>query len=238
MVVKLLPFIIVPFLIVALIGFWGIFSPKKATDKTVLDNFLPVSSEPVEVPKSLPEASNEDKIKTLQEAVDKLVSEINSLKSSNSSIDTRIDAVEASDIDLKARVSALENATPAPVSSSKSTVYIPLGSGGGPWANSDWYSTPEYQVSLDPANYPGYTGMNLEVTFRMVESAGTASVRLYNSTDSQATSSQVDTTSTSFSVYTTSSFKLASGNKNYILQLKSTEGKNIFIQNARIRVNF
>lgn len=247
--VRLLPFILIPILLVAGVGFWSIFSDKKDTtssnlstsSKNPLANLPFITQQPVEVPKTLPEASSEEKIKTLQEAIEKLASEINSLKSNSNTIGSKVDTLESSDTDLKARVSALEKATPAPAaasSESKSTVYIPLGSGSGPWANQGWYTVTDYQVNLDPGNFPGYTGMYLEVTFRLTEAAGTGSVRLYNTTDSSAISSQVDTTSSSFGLLTTSSFKLTSGSKNYALQVKSSEGKNLFIQTARIRVNF
>lgn len=242
--VRLLPFIIIPILIVAGIGFWGVFTEKKPSSSSGSSNPLVnlpfATQQPVEVPKTLPEASNEEKIKTLEEAIDKLAVEINSLKSNSNSVGSKVSDLEAQDTDLKARVSALEKATPAPAaSSSQSTVYIPLGSGGGPWANQNWYSTPEYTFSLDPANYPNYKAMYLEATFRMIEKAGTASIRLYNSTDSSAIStSQVDTTSDSFSTVSSSSFTLPSGSKTYALQIKSTEGKNLYLQTARIKVSF
>lgn len=196
---------------------------------------------PSEVPKSLPASGDDDKIASLEQSVRNLTGEIDKLKSAKETgnPDTRITNAESSITELKARVSSLEKATPAPVvSTGQSAVYIPLGSGGGPWANQDWYTTGEYEVSLDPGNYPNYTGMYLEVSFRLAEAVGTASVRLYNASDGSATSSQLDTTSTSFSLKTSSSFKLPAGAKTYKLQVKSSEGKNLFIQNARIRVNF
>ena len=91
---------------------------------------------------------------------------------------------------------------------------------------------------MDPVNYPGYSGMILEVNFRLVDPAGTGSVRLYNVTDAGVVSTQLDTSSTSFSLKTSSSFKLATGQKTYKLQVKSTGGKDLYIQSARIRVNF
>lgn len=236
--IKILPFVLIPLLILASLGYWRlVYLPKQA-----LDARKTINAESVEVPKSLPGVRSEEKIVTLEKSIQTLTKQIDTLKSagsSQSSEDTRLTSAESAIVELKARVSALENATPQPASSiTQSAVYIPLGSGGGPWANQDWYSTPEYEVSLDPGNYPNYKGMYLEVTFRLAEAVGTGSVRLYNVTDGSAISSQVDTTSTSFGLLTTSSFKLPSSTKTYRLQVKSSEGKNIFIQNARIRVNF
>lgn len=229
--IRLLPFILIPILIVGGLGYWRYMVSKQSLTTPQTNQ---QDQDPQEVPKSLPNASLEDRVNSLEETVTKLISQVNSLKSSSPAQST----LDAQVTELKARVSSLEKATPQPQTSSKSTVYIPLGSGGGPWANIDWYSMPEYEISLDPGNYPGFTGMVLEVTFRMVEAAGTGSVRLYNMTDSSATSNQLDTTSTTFSLKTSSSFKIPSGSKTYRLQVKSSQNKDIFIQSARIKVNF
>ncbi len=235
---RLLPFILVPILIVAGLGYWR----YQASQSGLTPSQATVEEGPLEVPKTLPEATIEERVKALEDLTAKLVAQVNSLtaaKSPGLSQSSQSDSLSADVTELKARVSALENATPAPqAASSKSTVYIPLGSGGGPWGNTDWYSTAEYEVSLDPANYPDYSGMNLEVTFKLSEAAGTGSVRLYNVTDSSTTSSQVDNSTATYSLQTSSSFKLAAGTKTYRLQVKSTQNKDLFIQSARIRVNF
>lgn len=240
--IKLLPFILIPVLLLAGLGYWRFqASQTNLTSSQASKEY----DGPIEVPATLPGASIEDRIKVLEEAVTKLVNQSNTAKASsspktetNSSADAKISALETAILDLKAKVTALEKVTPAPATStSKSTVYIPLGSGGGPWSNIDWYTT-EYEVSLDPANYPGYSGMVLEVTFRLGEAAGTGSVRLYNSSDSTATSSQLDTTSSSFAVKSSSSFTIPVGAKTYKLQVKSSSQKDLFIQSVRIKVNF
>lgn len=235
--IKFLPFILVALLILGGLGYWRFFAAKQSLETPKEE----IVEEPVEVPKTLPGASLEDRVKSLEETITNLVNKVNTSPkpTTDPSLDSRLKTAEGSITEIKARVSSLENASPAPaVFSKSSTVYIPLGSGGGPWANTDWYSMPEYEVSLDPANYPGYTGMVLEVTFRLVEAAGTGSVRLYNVTDSSAVSGQLDTTSSTFALKTSSSFKLATGTKTYKLQVKSTSNKDVFIQSARIKVNF
>lgn len=239
--IRVLPFILVPVLILGGLWIFRNLSVKQTLSSPKTNEQI---EEPVEVPKTLPGATIEDRVKSLEDTITKLVPQINTLKSSNSqsnnstSSDSRIANAEAAVTDLKARVSALEKATPVPVSaSSQSTVYIPLGAGGS-WTDLDWNSLAEYEVSLNPSNYPGYTGMSLEVNFRMVESAGTASVRLYSMTDNSAVSSELNTTSTSFTLKTSSSFKLSSGTKTYRLQVKSSKQKEVFIQSARIKVSF
>ncbi|MBI2599661.1 hypothetical protein HYW43_01945 [Candidatus Daviesbacteria bacterium] len=235
--------LLIVFVIVAILGGLGYW--RFVVSKPALISSETTQSEtgPIEVPKTLPQASLEDRVKALEDIATKLIVQVNALKSpqpqaasfSNSQLNTLTADVTA----LKARVSTLEKATPAPaVSSGQSVVYIPLGSGGGPWGDKGWYSLVEYQVLLDPANYPGYSSMQLEANFRLAEVAGTGSVRLYNVTDQSAVSSQIDTTSTSFGLKTSSTFKLPSGQKTYTVQTQSTLGSNLYIQNARIKVNF
>lgn len=213
--------------------FWRYNASQKLTAP------LPQKEEPIEVPKTLPAETLEDRVKTLESVVTKLVTQVNNLKSPvPTSTPASSSNLDAAVTELKARVSALEKAAPAPqVSSANSIMYIPLGSGGS-WTDTDWRTLSEYEVSLDPANFPGYSGMVLEVTFRLDDPSGTASVRLYNVTDSSATSSQLDSTSSTFASKSSLSFKLASGTKTYRLQVKSTGGKNLIIQSARIKVTF
>ena len=171
----------------------------------------------------------------------KLAAEVNKLKSPapKESSDPKLNSLDAAVTELKIKVANLQAATPVPqASSSKSIVYIPLGSGGGPWTDQSWNTLNEYQVSIDPNDYPGYTSMQLEANFRLVEAVGTGSVRLYNVTDATSLLSQIDTTSTGFSVQNSGSFKLAAGRKTYTLQVQSSQSKSLFIQNARIKVNF
>ena len=223
------------------LGYWRYAATNKSLATPAVQQDLGL----VEVPKTLPDATLEDRVKALEDVNSKLVTQINGLKTSNSggpsvsSLDSRLTAVEGATTDLKVRISALEKASPSSTSvSSQPTIYIPMGSTAGPWSNTDWSTLNEYEISLDPGNYPGYTGMNLEVNFRLVDPAGTGSVRLYNVTDSSVVSSQLDTSSTSFGLKTSVTFKLASGQKTYKLQVKSTGGKDLYIQSARIRANF
>lgn len=195
---------------------------------------------PIEVPKTLPQASLEDRVKDLENLVTKLVTTVNSLKSSttSSNSDSKLNTMDASITELKARVSALEKGSPAPlVSSGKSTVYIPLGS-GGQVSDQNWTSLNTFQISLDPSQYSGYTSMQLEVNMRLNQPGGTLYARLYNTTASSATSSEAQTTQTSSTVPSSSTFALPSGSKNYVLQAKTSDGSLGFLDYARIKVNF
>ncbi|GEM_PF-1697959 len=241
--IRLLPFILVPILIIAGLGYWRFMASTKSEASPQIDLQIQDSS-PVEVPKTLPGATTEDRIKSLEDTVTKLVPQVNSLKPSGSpvasSLDSRLVTLETAMTDLKARVSALEKVTPAApaTSGSKSPLYIPLGASGGPWTDVNWYTLNEYQASINPDNYSGYSSMQLEVNFRLGESASTGYARLYNVTDGSAITSEVTTTSPNFGLQTSGIFKLPSGQKTYTLQIKSSASKDLFVQSARIKVNF
>lgn len=241
---RILPAIFILLLISGGLIFWRYMASK---NNLATPNAQVVDTNLVEVPKTVPDSSLDEKVQILEDAITTLVFEINNLKRSisslqsqgGSSFDDRLKAVEAAVTELKVKVSNLEKATPAPLAatSQSSTIYIPLGSGGS-WGDQDWKTLTEYEISLDPGNYPGYKNMTLEVIFRLAESAGTGSVRLYNVTDNTVTSSELTTSSTTFNLVTSSTFTLPAGSKTYRLQVKSTQGKTLFIQSARIRVNF
>lgn len=245
--IRLVFFIVIVILIVLGFGYWRYTAANK-------NLATPQSSQQdlglVEVPKTPPNASLEDRVKSLEDTTSKLVTQINEMKISNSqtpsgnSLDSRLTAVESAVTDLKARVSALEKSSPPPVAvtgvtSVKYPLYIPMGADGGPWTDQSWNTLGEYQVSINPDDYSGYSGMQLEVNFRLAVPGGTGSVRLYNVTDGVSVSlSEVDTTSTSYSLYTSGSFKLNSGTKTYTIQVQNTIGQNLYVQSARIKVNF
>ncbi|MBI2085962.1 hypothetical protein HYT74_01330 [Candidatus Daviesbacteria bacterium] len=234
--IRLLPFILIPVIIVSGLGYWRYLAGKQGlqTPQKINSQVDQQVQAPVEVPKTLPAVSTAEP-----------VPQVNNLKSPSpqvnisSSADSKIKDLESTIIDLKTRIAVLEKATPAPaVSSAKYPLYIPLGSGGGPWDNQNWESLAEYQISINTDNYSGYSSMQLEANFRLTEAAGIGSVRLYNITDNSAISSELSTTSTSFGSQTSATFKLPSGQKTYSIQIKSTQGKTLFVQSARIKVNF
>lgn len=241
--IKLLPFILVPVLIVAGLGYWR-FVAGQNTPVNPKAGSQTENAGPLEVPKTLPESSVEDRLKSLEDTLAKLIPKVNSLKSTKqettdtSASDSKIKDLETAVTELKVRVSSLEKATPAPAAASKSPLYIPLGAGGGPWTDQDYNTLNEYQASINPDSYSGYTSMQLEANIRLTEQSGTGYVRLYNVTDSSSISSEVSTTSTTFGLQTSGTFKLPAGQKTYTIQVKSSQGKQLFVQSARIKVNF
>lgn len=227
--VRLLPFILIPVIIVAGLGYWRYLAGKQSL---IAPQTIQQEAPPVEVPKTLPAVSTAEP-----------VSQVNNLKSPSpqasisSSSDSKIKDLESTVVDLKARIAVLEKPT---VSSSvaKAPLYIPLGASGGPWLYADWTSLNEYQVSINPDNYADYSSMQMEVNFRIIGSPGKGYVRLYNLTDNSSVASEISTINSSFSILNSATFKLTGGQKLYTIQAKSTESKDLYIQSARIKVNF
>lgn len=234
--IKFLPFILLALLILGGLGYWRFFATKQSLENPQTQ----VSQELVEVPKTAPGASLEDKFKSLEETVTALVNKVNAIPkpTTDPSLDSRLKSAESGVTELKARVSSLENATPAPAAtSSKSTVYIPLGS-GGQTTDTNWTSLNSFQINLDPAQYPGYKNMQLEVNMRLNQPGGTLFARLYNLSSGSSVSSEITTTSTTSSTSSSQTFTLPSGSKSYVLQAKTSDGTLGFLDNARIKVNF
>lgn len=224
--VRLLPFILIPILLIAGLGYWRFQAskPNLTTAEVSQPTEQPI---PAEVPKTLPGI-----VPTSAPLPTNLPS------SNTNALDSKIKALESTVTELKARVAALENSSPAPAAASKYPLYIPLGSGGGPWGNKGWYSLAEYQEVINADNYSGYANMQLEANFRLTQVSGTGSIRLYNLTDGAAVSPQIDTATAVFGTQTSGTFRLPSGQKTYTIQIQSTEGIDLSIQSARIKVNF
>ena len=89
------------------------------------------------------------------------------------------------------------------------------------------------------ADYSGYTSMQFEANIQIFQ-IGTAYARVSNKTDGTSIlSSEISTTSTSYTSVSSAKFNLPGGKKDYQLQLKSQiTGYAASVQNARIKVNF
>lgn len=238
--------------VIAILGglfYWRFISASPKTAKTLsasdsIQTDSSIVSGPQEVPKEPPViVSDTNTSQDLQSQIDSLKKQVDSLRQTSN--DTRITVLETGVADLRAQIIKLSSSsnststtTTTTSSSSKSPSYIPVGSGAGPWSDSSWHTIPEYQIVINPGDYSGYTSMQLEVIFRVIDPTGTAKVRLYNTTDSKVISSELSTSSSTFILKTSSEFQLSSGSKTYQLQVENTAGKDVLIQTARIKVNF
>lgn len=241
---RLLPIVIIIALFVGVLFY--------IRSQTSLKSPVPVAEIPQKIESNI-NSSSEEKIKTLEESVKLLATEIGKVNLSLDSLkkggaqnttspmtDTKIKNLETQVADLQSQINSLKSPTSqtTQTSTKKSPEYIPLGSGGTS-GDRNYSNINSYQISIDPADYSGYSGMQLEVIFNLNEAVGTANGRLYNSSDSQAVgSSNLSTTSSTANLVSSGSFKLPSGRKTYILQVQSTQGYTVNIQSARIKVSF
>ena len=182
-----------------------------------------------------------DRLLAVEESISLLAKRVTNTApaSAPSSSDNRVKALEDSVASLQKELDQLKT-TPAPTQTTFKSlpIYIPLGSGSSS-TSQDWSLIEGYQVSLDPGDYPGYSGIQLEVTAKLAQAAGTGYVRLYNATDNSAvSSSDASTTAASYALATSGGFKLALGRKTYQLQLKTSQGFEFYIQTARLKVSF
>ena len=228
--IKLLPFILIPVLVIGGFLYFRFFSIKQSLEKgpTEEANVLE-ETELREVPATLPSTTP----KVQQVSVNSSPS-----SSNDSSVASKINSLEEEVTNLKTRIFALEKAPQASANVATSTnvpSYIPLGAGGSN-SNNNWADMPGYEISIDPADYTGYSGMQLEVNMRLNAYGGNAIVRLVSSSGS-AISSEVSTSKTLYNLNTSLTFKLPTGKNTYKLQVKSSGGE-MFIQDARIKVIF
>lgn len=216
--IRILPVILI-ILVLGAVGYWKLNAVKNQAQNT--SAALPVSN-----PGQKPETGSVNSATT---------------NVADASLSIKVTSLENEIIDLKSRVAILEKkptttTAKKTTASSKVPVYIPIGTGGSN-SNTNWANMPGYEISLDPAEYSGYTSMQLEVNMRLSSAGGDAMTRLATS-DGSAISSELSTPNTLYSLKTSSGFKLPSGRKTYMMQIKSSAGQEIFIQDARIKVNF
>lgn len=239
---KFLPIIVLIFLVIG--TFFYIrsrFDSQPASSLT--SGSSPVTSEPKTA--NLSASSDSDRIKVLEELITQLGKKVSSSGGSGAQnttspmTETRIKNLETTTASLQQQIDTLKGTSSiVPTSSKKSPIYIPLGSGGTSDGR-DWYSMTAYQANINSADYSGYSSMQLEVVINLSESVGEAHARLYNSSDSSAVSSaSVSTSANKATLVSSSGFTVPSGNKTYVLQLQSTQGYTIYLQSARIKVNF
>lgn len=176
------------------------------------------------------------------EATPDLTSQVTTLSDKVSKIDSSVN-------DLKSRVVVLEGkqtpssapttpTTTTSTSTTKAPVYIPLAASGSSSVGA-WTDISGTVVTIDTADYPDYTSMQFEANIQIFQQ-GQAFARMGNKTDGTSVlSSEISTTSTSYTYVTSGKFTLPTGKKDYQLQLKSlVTGYAASVQNSRVKVNF
>lgn len=121
---------------------------------------------------------------------------------------------------------------------SKNTVkelYIPLGSGST--SSKDWIDLSGVEVYITPENYGKIKEMYFEATLRIPSGNGTAYARLKNVTDSVSFfESEVSKDGSSGQLISSGKLPLYSVTKLFRVQLKSSLGAEVVLDNARIKI--
>lgn len=193
--------------------------------------------------------SVEEKEQILEAAILDLAKQLGNLKAvverqtpiASGSANVEIAALQAKVDSLQQQIKQLPTTTTSTsTTTSKSPRYIPLGSGGDPIGDRNWFLVDGYQVVINSADYPGYSSIQLEISLKLSQNVGTANAQLFNVIDHVAVSStQVSTTSsTSYTLLSSGNGQLAAGTKTYQLQIQATEGYPVYYQGARIKINF
>lgn len=197
--------------------------------------------------------STETRLSTLEESIDLITKQLtkqakeggssqnltpNAIPTIAANNETRLKSLEEAVVNLQKQLDTkIPQTTPA--SSKKTPVYISFGSSGSTTDRNNFYSLDYSEISLDPADFDGYTSVQLEASLRIVGDSGTAYSRLFNQTDQTAvSSSDASTTSRNFVLVSSSGFKLTNGKKTYRVQIKSSDGNDVQIQNTRVKINF
>lgn len=160
------------------------------------------------------------------------------LEASISALNSRIDDLAAKQQTSPVVTDLESSPTPAPTTTSgPKTIYLPVGYGGS-GTTTDYSNIAGEEITIDPADYPGYKDMVFEVSARIFQGNGTAYIRLGNKSDGTSIlNSTISTTSSNYTQLTSSTFTLSS-KSTYVVQTKSTTGYSVDLQLTRIRVDF
>lgn len=191
----------------------------------------PLASAPQEVPKSLPSITPAVVIKTpadLAPTVTALAARVTNLEAIVANLQAQINAINTSRV-----------ATTQTSSNAGSPTYIfALGSTEST-TQQNYTTLTNLSLNLDPANYPGFKSMQLEVSLSVYQGNGMAYAILYNSdAGTQIISSQVSTNSYNPTWVSSNTFTPPSGAHTYQLQLKTNTGYAAQADNFRIKVNY
>lgn len=212
------------------------FFPKKESPKVAASNPLPAQTDQIQFASS--SATTTDQISSVENAITSLNQKVNQVAGNN--LVTRVTNLETAVTNLQKEVNQPNpSTTPAPtVATKKPPLYIPLNWVGS--STSQSYTTlSTQQIKIDPADYPGYTSMQFEVSMRVYQGNGQAFARLFDTTNSTAVlSSEVNTTSEDYIWLSSNGFTLTGGAHTYALQLKTLTGYTTDVQSARIKINF
>lgn len=109
--------------------------------------------------------------------------------------------------------------------------------GSGSTKSDSWEDIGGLNAYINTDNYPQIQSVVFEASLRIPTANGTVYARIYNKTDSAPIySSEVSTNSDNSTFLQSKSFSLASGNKLYIVQMKTTMKYESLLDIARIKI--
>lgn len=117
------------------------------------------------------------------------------------------------------------------------TTYLPLG-GSGTTTSQNWTSVASTELTFDKNDYPG-AQFYFEAFVSIKQSAGIAYIRLYDKTHNNGLIESERSAGTDiFTKITSGELPLAEGNTTYQVQIKSSNGYDVSMEGARIRVEY
>lgn len=152
-------------------------------------------------------------------------------------IDTKI-----SELSLAASTSGTITPTTVPSQSSasvqktRSTSYVPI-PGNGSTLNNDWTNIAGTDFYLNVIDYPGLTGVYLEVNMKLMNANGKAYVRLYDVTNGRGVDgSEVSTSSQTSVAVGSGKINLWAGTNLYRIQAKSLTADTTIYESGRLKI--
>lgn len=219
--VRILPALVLILVVSLVLAYFNIFNPPKISQQTVQKT-------------SSPQPTPEDFVNSEgTQGLSSITLRLKSIEDQLSSLSERVKKLEDKPQTVVQKVSQ-----PASSASKKPPLYIPFG-GGATATSLDWTTSDVVEVTIDPADYNGYSSMQLEASIKVLSGNGQAFVRLFNNNEKLAIlSSEVSTTSENYTWITSDGFKLPTGKKTYRFQLKTLSGYEASVKDSKIRVNF
>lgn len=155
-------------------------------------------------------------------------------------IDQRVEEAVAN---LTSQLEALEKKLEAVTSTSTSSTsqqptYIPLVS-SAETVSTGWTDVAGSDFRFDPADYPAGATVHYEVNLRAVHGSGLVYTRLYDKTHERGVDfSEHSTNSDSFQYLASNHIAVWQGNNLYRVQIRSSNGTQVELQAAKLKVAF
>lgn len=150
----------------------------------------------------------EEQITGINDKISQLENKVNTLESSNSALLSKLSQLQTGSTKVQ-----------SVPTSKKSPVLIPINPGGTVDSTS-WTNLTSGNITIDPADYPGYKNAYLIINLSVYVGQGTAYARLVNAQNGLAIIPSTVSTNSYLPVSLTSSpFQLPTGSNQYTIQL-------------------